>query len=107
MYRTGRNDYIKLLLNQEDPALFGRTLAYHDYYNRARIKRIEVISIAQEQLKALQEKIRNETGQLVSLRSDKDRQNWLNYPHIARTAAGCLPGRDSLSMIRTGSCRYC
>ena len=72
MYRTGRNDYIKLLLNQEDPALFGRTLAYHDYHNRARIKRIEVISIAQEQLKALQEKIRNETGQLVSLRSDKE-----------------------------------
>ena len=72
MYRTGRNDYIKLLLNQEDPALFGRTLAYHDYYNRARIKRIEVVSLAQEQLKALQEKIRNETGQLVSLRSDKE-----------------------------------
>lgn len=72
MYRTGRNDYIKLLLNQENPALFGRTLAYHDYFSRARTTRIEAISLAQEQLRLLQEKIHSETGQLISLRSDKE-----------------------------------
>ena len=71
MYRTGRNDYVKLLLNQENPALFGRTLAYHDYFNRARTKRIEAIRVAQERLKSLQEKIHAETKQLISLRSDK------------------------------------
>ena len=72
MYRTGRNDYIKLLLNQENPALFGRTLAYHDYFNQARIKRIEAIRLTQEQLRSLQEKIHSETEQLISLRSVKE-----------------------------------
>ena len=71
MYRTGRNDYIKLLLNQEDPALFGRVLAYHDYYNRARTKRIDVIMLAQERQQALQEKINGDTEELISLRSGK------------------------------------
>lgn len=71
MYRTGRNDYVKLLLNQENPALFGRTLAYHDYFNRARTKRIETVRLAQEQLKSLQEKIHAGTEQLISLRSGK------------------------------------
>ena len=72
MYRTGRNDYIKLLLNQEDPALFGRVLGYHDYYNRARTDRIESIRLAQERLEALQGKINGETEQLISLRSGKE-----------------------------------
>ena len=71
MYRTGRNDYIKLLLNQEDPALFGRVLAYHDYYNRARTKRIDAIMLAQERQQALQEKINGDTEELISLRSGK------------------------------------
>lgn len=71
MYRTGRNDYIKLLLNQENPALFGRVLAYHDYYNRARTKRIDAIMLAQERQQALQEKINGDTEELISLRSGK------------------------------------
>lgn len=72
MYRTGSNDYIKLLLNQEDPALFGRTLAYHDYYNRARTNRIEAIGLAQQRLREVQEKINGETEQMISLRSGKE-----------------------------------
>ena len=72
MYRTGRNDYIKLLLNQENPTLFGRVLAYHDYYNRARTKRIGVIRLTQEQLAALQEKINGDKEELISLRSGKE-----------------------------------
>ncbi len=72
MHRTGRNDYLKLLLNQEDPALFGRTLAYYDYYNRARTERIEVVKLAQERSKTLQETLRIETEGLISLRSDKE-----------------------------------
>ena len=72
MYRTGRNDYIKLLLNQEDPALFGRVLAYHDYYNRARSKRIDTVRLAQEQAAALQGKINDDTEVLISLRSGKE-----------------------------------
>ena len=69
MHRTGRNDYLKLLLNQEDPARFGRTLAYHDYYSRARTDRIAAIGRAQERIGALRETIEAETQGLVSLRA--------------------------------------
>ncbi len=72
MHRTGRNDYLKLLLNQEDPARFGRTLGYHDYYNRARTDRIAAIGHSQERIGALRETIRFETEGLVSLRSGKE-----------------------------------
>ena len=71
-HRTGGNDYLKLLLNQEDPALFGRTLAYHDYYNRARTDRITAIRLAQERVRTLRETIETETQGLVSLRSGKE-----------------------------------
>ena len=72
MHRTGRNDYLKLLLNQEDPARFGRTLAYHDYYTRARTDRIATIGHSQERIRALRETVRVETEGLVSLRSGKE-----------------------------------
>ena len=71
MHRTGGAGYLRLLLNQQDPALFGRTLAYHDYYGRVRAERITTISRAQQQVLALQETIEAETQELVSLRSGK------------------------------------
>ena len=35
-YATGKQEYIKILLNQKDPASLGRILTYYDYFNRAR-----------------------------------------------------------------------
>src|SRR5690606_33247220 len=35
-YMAGREEKMKLLLNQQDPATFGRVLTYYDYLNRAR-----------------------------------------------------------------------
>ena len=72
MHRTGRNDYLKLLLNQEDPARFGRTLAYHNYYTRARTDRIATIGHSQERIRALREIVRVETEGMVSLRAGKE-----------------------------------
>ena len=72
MHRTGGNDYLKLLLNQEDPALFGRTLAYHDYHNRARTDRIASTRLAQERIGTLRETIKTETEGLISLRAGKE-----------------------------------
>ena len=71
MHRGGGNDYLKLLLNQEDPALVGRVLAYHDYFNRARRARIAALRQAQERLMALRKTIETETQELVSLRAGK------------------------------------
>lgn len=40
-YTAGREEYLKLLLNQEDPAGIGRTLEYYRYFTRARTGKIE------------------------------------------------------------------
>ncbi|MGH8502982.1 MAG: murein hydrolase activator EnvC family protein [Gammaproteobacteria bacterium] len=40
-YAMGRQEKLKLLLNQQDPQGVGRLLVYYDYINRARGRRIE------------------------------------------------------------------
>jgi len=42
-YITGRQERIKLLLNQQDPAFLGRMLVYHGYFSQARAARIEAM----------------------------------------------------------------
>ncbi len=68
-YQIGRNDYIKLILNQEDPALVGRALAYYDYHNRARSERINQVKQTLVNLDKIQSTIENESAQLEDLRS--------------------------------------
>ena len=40
-YRMGREEQIKLLLNEQDPARFNRLLKYHDYFLQARNDKIQ------------------------------------------------------------------
>jgi septal ring factor EnvC (AmiA/AmiB activator) len=68
-YRSGRNDFVKLLLNQEDPALVGRTLAYHDYFNRARAANIGRIGAVLARIETVERGIAEETTELEALRS--------------------------------------
>ena len=70
-FMDGRSDYLKLLLNQEDPAKVGRVLAYYDYYNRARTDSINTIKDKVEVINDLSAMLVAETGQLEKL---KDRQ---------------------------------
>ena len=49
-YVTGRQEVLKLLLNQQNPARLGRMVIYYDYLNRARSLRLEVV---ESELKAL------------------------------------------------------
>ncbi len=39
-YRIGRQEYVKVLLNQEQPEQLARALRYYDYFNRARTEQI-------------------------------------------------------------------
>jgi murein hydrolase activator len=71
-YQIGRNDYIKLILNQEDPALVGRALAYYDYHNRARSERIEQVKQTLVNLAQIQASIQEETANLESLKSEHE-----------------------------------
>ena len=68
-YITGRHDFLKLILNQEDPELAGRMMAYHDYYNRARVRRISEVQVSIRNLARLEDSIGVETAKLESLRA--------------------------------------
>ncbi len=70
-YMTGRDDYLKLLLNQEDPALIGRMLAYHDYFNRARLRKIQALGQAMDDMARVQVEIQDESARLDSLRQQQ------------------------------------
>lgn len=67
-YMAGRSDYLKLLLNQEDPARVGRVLAYYDYYNRARTRSIHSIQDKLDLIAELRDNIVSETAALEQLK---------------------------------------
>lgn len=67
-YQIGRNDYIKLLLNQEDPARVGRALAYYDYHNRVRTRKINLVQETLEEITDIKQSIHAETQKLDTLR---------------------------------------
>lgn len=43
-YSIGRQEYIKLLLNQQNPATISRIMTYYDYFNQARSRQIEEVN---------------------------------------------------------------
>ncbi len=66
-YMNGRQEQLKLLLNQQDPAQLGRMMAYYGYFGRARAERITAISEHLAHLELLAESIATETEQLRQL----------------------------------------
>jgi septal ring factor EnvC (AmiA/AmiB activator) len=69
-YMIGRQEQLKLLLNQSNPAGLGRTLAYYGYFADARSNTIEAISAHAMHLQQLVEEIDQETAQLKTLEND-------------------------------------
>lgn len=67
-FMIGRQEYLKLILNQEDPALVGRTLVYYDYFNKARSEQIGQVQLALDTIASLSEKINRETKKLKQTR---------------------------------------
>ena len=67
-YALGRNEELKLLLQQNDVAAIARVLAYNRYFQRARIGRIDKLSIDLEALAKVQESIRQKTAELATTR---------------------------------------
>ena len=73
-YVNGREEELKLLLNQEDPATFGRMLKYYGYFGRARAERISSISDKLEHLALVRDKIAAEHERLAALEADQEEQ---------------------------------
>lgn len=49
-YKAGRQAYLKLLLNQQDPATFSRIITYYDYFNQARSEEITKVNALLQQI---------------------------------------------------------
>mgnify|MGYP001813610070 FL=1 len=74
-YAMGRQQQVKLLLNQEQPSAVGRMLVYFGYFSRARLQRIEAISASLEQLSLVEESIARKTASLTDLRASQQRES--------------------------------
>jgi len=59
-YATGKQEYIKILLNQKDPASLGRILTYYDYFNRARSDEIGQLTQTIASIKETQQALKEE-----------------------------------------------
>lgn len=75
-YLAGRHDYIKLLLNQQDPGRLERTLNYYQYLNRARIESIEQLLATEKQLEQVAKELQQVAVQKRDLisRQEKEKQ---------------------------------
>jgi len=66
-YMTGREELLKLVLNQESPAALGRMVTYYDYFNRFRSERIEAARVELERLAVLLRQARESRQRLDAL----------------------------------------
>jgi septal ring factor EnvC (AmiA/AmiB activator) len=63
-YRLGRESRLKLVLNQDSPALLSRTLAYYDYFSRSQASQINELKQVLNTLDEMQVKINVELSAL-------------------------------------------
>ncbi len=68
-YITGNQDYLKLLLNQEDPAALERMLTYYRYFSRARAEQIQRVEAELLRLETVQREISRQQELLRSLQA--------------------------------------
>jgi len=73
-YMLGRQEQLKLLLSQSDPAALGRLLAYYGYFGRARAAHINTIRARQQQLEAIAVEIERQSARLETLAGDVVRE---------------------------------
>jgi septal ring factor EnvC (AmiA/AmiB activator) len=73
-YMAGRQQRIKLLLSQEEPAAIGRMLVYHGYFARARGEHIQLLQASLQQLQEIEmalDEQQTETARLRQQQADK------------------------------------
>lgn len=72
-YEAGRQERIKLLLNQEQPDQIARLLRYQEYYQRARSNRLQQVNGELDELMALSLRVEEARQTLLDKRSEMQR----------------------------------
>ncbi|MBA2083097.1 murein hydrolase activator EnvC [Aeromonas veronii] len=70
-FQAGNHDYLKLLLNQQDPAKLSRSLDYYDYLNKARIEAIDALRVTRDKLAKNQQATKETESKLQALLSEQ------------------------------------
>ena len=71
-YQSGRQEYVKLLLNQQQPEKFSRTLTYYDYLSEARMQQLATFNETLRQLANVEQDIANQQTQLLEQKNALD-----------------------------------
>ncbi|EKP0307159.1 peptidoglycan DD-metalloendopeptidase family protein [Aeromonas veronii] len=70
-FQAGNHDYLKLLLNQQDPAKLSRSLDYYDYLNKARIEAIDALRATHDKLAKNQQATKETETRLQTLLAEQ------------------------------------
>ncbi len=73
-YVNGRQEQLKLVLNQADPATIGRMMVYYRYLTDSRAMQVQLVREQLEAIKALELAQRQETERLASLEAEQSEQ---------------------------------
>ena len=76
-YSTGHHDYLKLILNQENPASVQRTITHYQYLNKARINEIENFKATIVKLENVTSQYQEQAEQLTQLTQEQQQQKQL------------------------------
>lgn len=74
-FQAGNHDYLKLLLNQQDPAKLSRSLDYYDYLNKARIEAIDALRTTRTKLAKNQQATKETENKLQTLLSEQQQHH--------------------------------
>jgi murein hydrolase activator len=73
-YMIGREEPLKLLLNQQDPLHSGRLFAYYGYFGRARAEQIAQIQAQVQRLDELDVELAQQQSELANLKAAQQQQ---------------------------------
>ncbi len=73
-YISGRQERIRMLLNQENPAALGRVMAYYGYLTEQRSALLESVEQGLARLRQLDRRAEEETGRLVGLERRRQKE---------------------------------
>ena len=73
-YQSGRQEYLKLLLNQEHPEKVSRTLTYYNYLNRTRLDQLATFNDTLREIREVEQGIQQEQSDLVARREDLEKR---------------------------------
>lgn len=85
-YSIGKQEYVKLLLNQENPASVARMMVYYQYFNKSRATQLKRIDERLSRLKTVSLDIKAQSNRLRTLKQEAlDEQEILKSHRSKRT----------------------